>query len=91
LGHIIIINIAIITTVLQYCAILLLILAIFINNCSLPLVSYELGVSHPRVAAGIKENAMIVRENSGNLARLIIRENFGDLGNLVAVVGNSLI
>jgi hypothetical protein len=30
---------------------------------------------------------MIVRENSGNLARLIIRENFGDLGNLVAVVG----
>jgi hypothetical protein len=34
---------------------------------------------------------MIVRENSGNLARLIIRENFGDLGNLVAVVGNSLI
>jgi hypothetical protein len=40
---------------------------------------------------GIKENALIVRENSGNLARLIIRENFGDLGNLVAVVGNSLI
>jgi hypothetical protein len=34
---------------------------------------------------------MIVRENSGNLARLIIRENFGDLGNLVIVVGNSLI
>jgi hypothetical protein len=32
---------------------------------------------------------MIVRENSGNLARLFIRENFGDLGNLVAVVGNS--
>jgi hypothetical protein len=51
----------------------------------------KLGVSHPRVAAGIKENAMIVRENSGNLARLIIRENFGDLGNLVAAVGNSLI
>jgi hypothetical protein len=34
---------------------------------------------------------MIVRENFGNLARLIIRENFGDLGNLVATVGNSLI
>jgi hypothetical protein len=34
---------------------------------------------------------MIVRENSGNLARLIIRENFGDLGNLAAAVGNSLI
>jgi hypothetical protein len=34
---------------------------------------------------------MIVGENFGNLARLIIRENFGDLGNLVAVVGNSLI
>jgi hypothetical protein len=34
---------------------------------------------------------MIVRENFGNLARLIIRENFGDLGNLVAAVGNSLI
>jgi hypothetical protein len=47
--------------------------------------------SHPRVAAGIKKNAMIVRENFGNLARLIIRENFGDLGNLVATVGNSLI
>jgi hypothetical protein len=50
-----------------------------------------LGESHPRVAAGIKKNAMIVRENFGNLARLIIRENFGDLGNLIAVVGNSLI
>jgi hypothetical protein len=34
---------------------------------------------------------MIVRENFGNLTRLIIRENFGDLGNLVATVGNSLI
>jgi hypothetical protein len=34
---------------------------------------------------------MIVRENFGNLTRLIIRENFGDLGNLVAAVGNSLI
>jgi hypothetical protein len=34
---------------------------------------------------------MIVRENSGNLTRLIIRENFGDLGNLTAFVGNSLI
>jgi hypothetical protein len=34
---------------------------------------------------------MIVRENFGNLARLIIRENFGDLGNLVTAVGNSLI
>jgi hypothetical protein len=34
---------------------------------------------------------MIVRENFGNLARLIIRENFGDLGNLVAAVGSSLI
>jgi hypothetical protein len=34
---------------------------------------------------------MIVRENFGNLARLIIRENFDDLGNLVAAVGNSLI
>jgi hypothetical protein len=34
---------------------------------------------------------MIVSENSGNLAHLIIRENFGDLGNLIAVVGNSLI
>jgi hypothetical protein len=34
---------------------------------------------------------MIVRENFGNLARLIIRENFGDLGNLVAAVGNSFI
>jgi hypothetical protein len=52
---------------------------------------YILGESHPRVAAGIKNNAMIVRENFGNLARLIIRENFGDLGNLVATVGNSLI
>jgi hypothetical protein len=40
---------------------------------------------------GIKENAMIVKENSGNLACLIIRENFGDLGNLVAAIGNSLI
>jgi hypothetical protein len=34
---------------------------------------------------------MIVRENFGNLARLIIRENFSDLANLVAAVGNSLI
>jgi hypothetical protein len=34
---------------------------------------------------------MIVRENFGNLARLIIRENFSDLGNLAAAVGNSLI
>jgi hypothetical protein len=34
---------------------------------------------------------MIVRENFGNLARLIIRENFDDLDNLVAAVGNSLI
>jgi hypothetical protein len=51
----------------------------------------KLGESHPRVDARIKKNAMIVRENFGNLACLIIRENFGDLGNLVAVVGNSLI
>jgi hypothetical protein len=51
----------------------------------------ELGESHPRVAAGIKKNAMIVRENFGNLAHLIIRENFSDLGNLITVVGNSLI
>jgi hypothetical protein len=43
----------------------------------------KLGESHPRVAARIKKNGMIVRENFGNLARLIIRENFGDLGNLV--------
>jgi hypothetical protein len=48
------------------------------------------GIS-PRVAAGIKKNAMTVRENFGNLARLIIRENFGDLSNLVAAVGSSLI
>jgi hypothetical protein len=34
---------------------------------------------------------MIVRENFGNLARLVIRENFSDLGNLIAAVGNSLI
>jgi hypothetical protein len=54
------------------------------------LVLWKLGESHPRVATGIKENAMIVRENSGNLLRLIIRENFGDLSNLV-IVGNSLI
>jgi hypothetical protein len=47
--------------------------------------------SHPRVAAGIKKNEMIVRENFDNHARLIITENFGDLSNLVAVVGNSLI
>jgi hypothetical protein len=52
---------------------------------------YKLGESHPHVAARIKKNAMIVRENSGNLARLIIRENFSDLGNLVATVGNSLV
>jgi hypothetical protein len=51
----------------------------------------KLGESHPRVAAEIKKNAMIVREKFGNLTRLIIRENFGDLGNLVAAVGNSLI
>jgi hypothetical protein len=50
-----------------------------------------LGEFHPRVAAEIKKNVMIVRENSGNLTRLIIRENFGDFGNLIAVVGNSLI
>jgi hypothetical protein len=48
--------------------------------------------SHLRVAAGIKKkNAMIVRENFGNLARLVIRQNFSDLGNLGAAVGNSLI
>jgi hypothetical protein len=35
----------------------------------------KLGESHSRVAAGIKKNAMIVRENFGNIARLIIREN----------------
>jgi hypothetical protein len=40
--------------------------------------------SHPRVAAGIKENTTIVRENLGNLAHLIIGENFGNLSNLVA-------
>jgi hypothetical protein len=34
---------------------------------------------------------MIVRENFGNLTRLIIREIFDDLGNLVTAVGNSLI
>jgi hypothetical protein len=51
----------------------------------------KLGESHPRVTAIIKKNAMIVRENFSNLARLIIRENFGDLGNLVTAVGNSLI
>jgi hypothetical protein len=34
---------------------------------------------------------MIVRENFGNLTRLIIRENFRDLGNLATTVGNSLI
>jgi hypothetical protein len=51
------------------------------------LTIFKLGESHPRVAAGIKKNAMIVRENFGNLAR----QNFGDLGNLVAAVGNSLI
>jgi hypothetical protein len=34
---------------------------------------------------------MIVKENFGNLTRLIIRENFSDLGNLVAAIGNSLI
>jgi hypothetical protein len=35
---------------------------------------------------------MIVKENSGNLTRLIDhKREFGDLGNLVAVVGNSLI
>jgi hypothetical protein len=39
----------------------------------------KLGEAHPPVAAGIKKNEMIVREN------------FGDLGNLVAAVGNSLI
>jgi hypothetical protein len=43
------------------------------------------------VAAGIKKNAIIARENFGNLTRLIIRENSGDLGNLVAAVDNSLI
>jgi hypothetical protein len=48
-------------------------------------------VHYPRVAAGIKKNAMIVRENFSNLARLIIRENFGDLGNLIAAVGNFLV
>jgi hypothetical protein len=51
----------------------------------------KLGESHPCVAAGIKKNAMIVRENFGNLTCLIIKENFGDLNNLVAAVGNSLI
>jgi hypothetical protein len=34
---------------------------------------------------------MIVKENFGNLTRLIIRENFSNLGNLVAAIGNSLI
>jgi hypothetical protein len=43
--------------------------------------------SHSRVAARIKKNAIVVRENFGNLAPLIIRENFGDLGSLVAAVG----
>jgi hypothetical protein len=33
-----------------------------------------LGESHPHIAAGIEKNAMIVRQNFGNLARLIIRE-----------------
>jgi hypothetical protein len=51
----------------------------------------QLGESRPRVAAGIKKNAMIVKENFGNLTRLIIRENFSDLGNLVSAIGNSLI
>jgi hypothetical protein len=49
----------------------------------------QLGESHPRVAAVIKKNSMIVRENFDNLVRLIIRENFSDLGNLVAAVGSS--
>jgi hypothetical protein len=44
-----------------------------------------------RVTAGIKKNAIIVRENFGNIVHLIIRENFDDLGNLIAAVGNSLI
>jgi hypothetical protein len=51
----------------------------------------ELGESQPRVAAGIKKIALIVRENFSNLARLIMRENFGNLDNLVAAIGNSLI
>jgi hypothetical protein len=34
----------------------------------------EIGESHSRVAAGIKKNAMIIRENFGNLVHLIIRE-----------------
>jgi hypothetical protein len=44
---------------------------------------FKVRKSHPRVATGIKKNAIIVRENFGKLVRLIIRENFGDL---VAVV-----
>jgi hypothetical protein len=31
-------------------------------------------LGHPRVAMEIKKNALIIRENFGNLARLIIRE-----------------
>jgi hypothetical protein len=54
-------------------------------------VLFILGESHPRVAAGFKKNAMILRENFSNLAHLIIRENFDDLGNLIAAVCNSLI
>jgi hypothetical protein len=49
---------------------------------------FKVGESHLHVAAGIKKNAIIVKENFGKLAHMIIRENFGDL---VAVVGNSLI
>jgi hypothetical protein len=49
---------------------------------------FKVEESHPRVAAEIKKNAIIVREIFGKLARLIIRENFGDL---IAVVGNSLV
>jgi hypothetical protein len=36
--------------------------------------SEKIGESHPRVAVGIKKNAMIIRENFGNLVHLIIRE-----------------
>jgi hypothetical protein len=47
--------------------------------------------SHLHIIAGIKKNTMIVREYFGKLTRLVIRQNFGDVGNLVVVVGNSLI
>jgi hypothetical protein len=37
-------------------------------------VLHKLAESYPRIVAGIKKNAMIIRENFGNLVHLIIRE-----------------